>query len=64
MYVLTTYSLINSTLEGATQFPNYSVYYLDAGQVKTGKLIGNGEESGNIVTEKFGKKDEATGRCV
>ena len=61
MYVLTTYSLINSTLEGATQFPNYSVYYLDAGQVKTGKLIGNGEESGNIVTEKFGKKDEATG---
>lgn len=61
MYVLTTYSLINSTLEGATQFPNYSVYYLDAVQVKTGTLIGNGEDSGNIITEKYGKKDEATG---
>ena len=61
MYILTTYSLKNSSLQGATQFPNYSVYYLDAGKSDTGNLIGNGEEVGQIVTEKFGKLDDETG---
>ena len=61
MYVLATYALQNSSLEGATTFPNYTTYYLDANKVETGTLIGNGEEIGDIVTEKFGKTDETTG---
>lgn len=59
-YFLSAYGLSNDT--GDVQFPNYMLYILDASKsAEEKKLIGNGEDKGLVVKEKYGILHEESG---